>query len=90
MAAKQNSNRAEQSESPLTRRELDVLALVAAGKRSRDVAGQLGVSEATVKRHLYNVYRKLEVTNRVGATMWYVEYQRQNGGSAVKNARRPR
>jgi DNA-binding NarL/FixJ family response regulator len=74
----------------LTARELDVLALVAAGKRSRDVAGQLGVSEATVKRHLYNVYRKLNVANRVGATMWYVEHHRTAGGRTPGASSRPR
>jgi DNA-binding NarL/FixJ family response regulator len=75
---------------PLTRRELDVLALVAGGKRSSEVARQLGVSEATVKRHLYNLYQKLEVTNRVGATMWYVEHHRQGGKTTRKAATRRR
>jgi Bacterial regulatory proteins, luxR family len=43
-----------------------VLATVASGKRSRAVASELGVTEATVKTHLYSVYRKLGVSNRVG------------------------
>lgn len=64
---------------PLTPRELDVLELVSAGERSRDVAARLGLREATVKRHLYSIYRKLGVTNRVGATAWYLQHYRQPG-----------
>jgi LuxR family transcriptional regulator of csgAB operon len=56
----------------LTRREADVLRLVAAGKPSRTVASDLGVAEATVKSHLNSVYRKLGVRNRVQATNWYL------------------
>ena len=74
----------------LTSRELDVLALVAAGERSREIASRLGVTEATVKRHLYNLYRKLNVTNRVGATMWYVEHHRGAGEPARSPTRQPR
>jgi DNA-binding NarL/FixJ family response regulator len=62
---------------PLTARELDVLRLVAAGEPSRVVAAKLGLTEATVKRHLYNIYRKLEVRNRVEATNWYLSYRRR-------------
>ena len=37
------------------------------------MATELGVSEATVKTHLYSIYRKLGVANRVGATAWYLQ-----------------
>lgn len=60
-------------------REMQVLALVAAGERSGAVASVLGVSEATIKRHLYNIYRKVGVHNRVGATMWYVNLLAADG-----------
>ena len=62
----------------LTRRELDVLHLVAKGEPSRVVADELHVTEATVKRHLYNIYRKLSVRNRVEATNWYLSRRRQD------------
>jgi DNA-binding NarL/FixJ family response regulator len=39
--------------------------LVASGLRNRDVAIRLGISEGTAKLHLYNVYKKLDVANRV-------------------------
>jgi DNA-binding NarL/FixJ family response regulator len=61
---------------PLSPRELEVLRLVAAGAPSRVVAAELRVAESTVKRHLYNIYRKLEVRNRVEATNWYLRRSR--------------
>jgi len=48
----------------LTRRELEVLDLVAAGSRNSDIAAQLFLSEKTVERHLSSIFGKLGVTNR--------------------------
>jgi NarL family two-component system response regulator LiaR len=50
--------------SALTPAELNVLRLVAAGKTTSQIADELFVAEKTVKNHLANVYRKLEVKNR--------------------------
>ena len=55
-------------ESSLTPRELEVLQLVAAGSTNGEVASTLWVTEQTVKFHLSNVYRKLEVGNRTEAS----------------------
>ena len=49
----------------LTPRELELATLVTSGLRNRDVAIRLGISEGTAKLHLYNVYKKLDVANRV-------------------------
>jgi DNA-binding NarL/FixJ family response regulator len=49
----------------LTPRELELATLVSGGLRNRDVATRLGISEGTAKLHLYNVYKKLGVANRV-------------------------
>ena len=54
----------------LTRREVEILRLVAEGKSNADVARQLWVTEQTVKFHLSNVYRKLDVSNRTEASRW--------------------
>jgi DNA-binding NarL/FixJ family response regulator len=54
--------------SELTTRELEVLRLVAAGSTNGEIARTLWVTEQTVKFHLSNVYRKLEVGNRTEAT----------------------
>jgi DNA-binding NarL/FixJ family response regulator len=49
----------------LTRRELEVVKLVSAGLRNKDIAVKLGIGEGTVKLYLNTIYRKLEVTGRV-------------------------
>ncbi len=53
---------------PLTGREIEILQLVAAGSTNGDVARRLWVTEQTVKFHLRNIYRKLEVANRTEAS----------------------
>ncbi len=50
----------------LTKREVEIVQLVSQGLANKTVAGQLGVSEGTVKIHLHNIYRKLRVSNRTG------------------------
>ena len=56
------------AETGLTERELTILRLVAKGLSNMDIAGQLYVTEQTVKFHLSNIYRKLGVANRTEAT----------------------
>ena len=51
----------------LSPRELDVLRLVAAGRSNRSIAHELFISEPTVKKHISNIYAKLNVLNRVQA-----------------------
>jgi NarL family two-component system response regulator YdfI len=63
---------ASQSDKPrsdldLTDRELQVLAAVARGERSKEIAAQLGISERTVKAHLAGIYNKLDVDSRAAA-----------------------
>jgi DNA-binding NarL/FixJ family response regulator len=55
-------------QTPLTSRELEVLQLVAGGATNSEIAQKLWVTEQTVKFHLSNVYRKLEVGNRTEAS----------------------
>ncbi|MEW9528223.1 response regulator [Microbispora sp. NPDC049125] len=52
---------------PLSRRELEVLGLVAAGTTNREAASRLFITEATVKTHLLNIYAKLGVGDRAAA-----------------------
>jgi DNA-binding NarL/FixJ family response regulator len=63
---------ASNGQSVLTRRELDVLALVADGKSNKVIAGQLNLSEHTVKLHLHHIIAKLGVHNRTGAAKWFL------------------
>jgi DNA-binding NarL/FixJ family response regulator len=53
----------------LSEREREVAKLAAAGARNKEIAWQLGISEGTVKLHLFRAYRKLRVTNRVGLAL---------------------
>jgi DNA-binding NarL/FixJ family response regulator len=55
------------SAGPLSRRELEVLRLVAAGHTNREAAARLFITEATVKTHLINIYAKLDVNDRASA-----------------------
>ncbi|GLZ35198.1 DNA-binding response regulator [Lentzea sp. NBRC 105346] len=54
-------------ESPLSARELDVLRLVAKAMSNAQIASALFISEGTVKRHLTNIYAKLDAVSRVDA-----------------------
>jgi DNA-binding NarL/FixJ family response regulator len=54
----------------LTRRELEILCLVAEGHSNSQLAAMLWVTEQTVKFHLSNIYRKLDVANRTEASRW--------------------
>jgi DNA-binding CsgD family transcriptional regulator len=58
---------------PLTRRELEILALLSAGNSTPDIAEQLGISPGTVKAHLTSVYRKIGAKNRVQAARYYLD-----------------
>ena len=68
----------QSSQSPidsLTDREIDVLRLVATGLSNKQIAGQLFISEETVKVHIRNLLRKLNVHSRVAATVLYFEHK---------------
>jgi DNA-binding NarL/FixJ family response regulator len=58
----------------LTQREAEVLRLVAGGASNREVAEQLWISQATVRRHLANIFRKLGVGSRTAASAWAHEH----------------
>jgi DNA-binding NarL/FixJ family response regulator len=59
--------RARRRASVLSARERTVLELAAAGGRNREIANVLGLSEFTVKRHIQNILRKLDVPSRQAA-----------------------
>ena len=61
----------------LTERELDVLQEVARGLSNKQIASKLHISEETVKVHIRNLLRKLDVRSRVAATVLYLENKNQ-------------
>jgi DNA-binding NarL/FixJ family response regulator len=56
----------------LTKRELEVLRLVATGMNNREIARQLSISENTVKNHMRNIMEKLQLHSRMEAVMYAV------------------
>jgi LuxR family maltose regulon positive regulatory protein len=52
---------------PLSQRELELLRLVAAGRTNQEIAEELFLAVGTVKKHLNNIFGKLEVHNRTQA-----------------------
>ncbi len=54
----------------LTHRELEILTMVITGSKNQDIASHLFISAHTVKTHLYNIFRKINVPNRLQAALW--------------------
>lgn len=58
----------------LSEREIEVLRLLAHGQTMKDVAAGLDLAYKTVDRHVQNIYAKIGVSTRAGATLWAVEH----------------
>ena len=54
----------------LTRREKQILNLTATGATNTEIAAHLNVSMHTVKTHIYNLFKKIDVSNRIQAVNW--------------------
>jgi predicted ATPase/DNA-binding CsgD family transcriptional regulator len=59
----------------LSRREVEVLRLVADGRTAVEIATQLFISSRTAEHHIQNIYTKIGVSNRAAATRWAFEHQ---------------
>lgn len=55
---------------PLTEREVEIISLIAQGKSNRDIAGDLVISEATVRTHVSNILGKLHLSSRTQAALY--------------------
>lgn len=56
----------------LTNRELEVLKLLSVGMFNKEIAENLSISERTVKNHVSNIFKKLEVTDRTQAAVFAI------------------
>ena len=68
--SEQSERTSHQRVGSLSEREAQVLRLLAAGKTNRAIADELFISEKTVARHVSNIFDKLGVSSRTGATAW--------------------
>ncbi|MFO7970447.1 MAG: helix-turn-helix transcriptional regulator [Desulfobacterales bacterium] len=54
----------------LSQRQIEILALVTVGAKNDEIADRLCISLHTVKTHLYRIFKKINVPNRVQAALW--------------------
>ncbi len=59
----------------LTSRELEILRLIAQGTSNRDIASKLYISEKTVKNHVTNLFRKINVSDRTQAAVYAYKHR---------------
>ena len=73
---------------PLTKRELEVVDWIAAGKRNAEIGQILGCSARTVQKHVQHILEKLHLETRIAVCIWWYEHRTSADGSAP-NARKP-
>lgn len=63
------------AETGLTQREAEVATGILRGRSNKELAGDLGLSEHTVRNHIYNLYRKLRIQKRLDLVLLVQKYQ---------------
>jgi LuxR family transcriptional regulator of csgAB operon len=69
LSKKDNNNR-KKDVVILTQRELEILTMLISGTKNEDIADKLCISAHTVKTHIYNIFKKINVPNRRQAALW--------------------
>lgn len=81
---KPNSKRPTDPESrPLTKRELEVVEWIAAGKRNAEIGKILGCSSRTVQKHVQHILEKLHLVTRIAVCIWWYEHRFDRDSSSL-------
>jgi LuxR family transcriptional regulator of csgAB operon len=68
-------DRISRSEEPLlTSREIEILSMISIGAKNEEIADKLFISPNTVKTHIYNIFKKIDVPNRLQAALWAAKH----------------
>lgn len=67
------STRDEEEDNTLTKRELEVLKLIAKGLYNKEIAAELNISEKTVKNHACSIFKKINVSDRTQAAVYAIK-----------------
>ncbi len=67
---KDQDKASKSSNTDLTPRQIEILAQIAVGATNDEIADKLCISPHTVKTHLYNIFQKINVPNRIQAALW--------------------
>jgi DNA-binding NarL/FixJ family response regulator len=70
MGSQRKKRSSIQEKTGLSIREIEILVLLSSGIQNEEIAQKLFISPNTVKTHLYNIFKKIDVPNRLQATLW--------------------
>lgn len=87
-SANYNVESVDEATETLTKREVEILRLVAEGLTNEEIGKRIFISEKTVKTHLTNIFDKLKVNNRFKAALHIMNRSREQGGVSRKQWRR--
>jgi two-component system nitrate/nitrite response regulator NarL len=68
----------------LTAKELQVMGYVKLGYSNKQIARVLGIADITVRLHINNAFRKMNVKNRIQGALWMIEHESELGGIPEK------
>ena len=68
-----HGNHSKENDHLLTPRETEILTKIAQGSTNDEIAEELCISRHTVKTHLYNIFKKINVPSRLQAALWAAE-----------------
>jgi DNA-binding NarL/FixJ family response regulator len=73
MRINEKNNAIENVDDTLTKREIEVLKLIAEGLFNKEIAYNLDISEKTVKNHVSNIFKKINVSDRTQAAVYAIK-----------------